>query len=134
MRTMRFAITIAAVACFVALGSGDAWAQKKKAATPAPAPAAAAPVVQEKVTTPAPPAKSGLMMRDVLARFKGQLTTLGKLKQVEVDCFIVVDDGSEIIYPLSSIASLKVLKPAEKDEDEDEEEAEPVPTLEIKLH
>ena len=40
-------------------------------------------------------------MKDLLTHYKGELTTIGVLKQVESDYIVVEDDGIEIIYPVA---------------------------------
>lgn len=121
--THRLAVILFAVGVLL-LGSPDAVAQqKKKTATP---PAA----TQTKETPPPTPAKSWGMLRDFLAKYKGQLTTLGTLKQVEGDFFSVIDDEIETLYPLSAIREIKVLKIEASDDPDDE----PQPKLAIRLH
>jgi len=123
MRASRFLVMILALgALTLAVGAGDAIAQKKKAATPPPAAAEQKTSVQQTV-----PAKSGSTLRDLLLRFKGELTTIGVLKQVEADYIVVEEEGVETIYPVSAIRSVKKLKVEEESDDE------PSPKLEIKL-
>lgn len=115
-------IVLMLVALAVVFGSADALAQKKKAATPPPAAEPQRPAAAPQVT-----GKAGAMMKDVLTRFKGEHTTMGILKTVEMDHFIVDDDGTETIYPIAAIHSLRILKI-----DEDSQDENP-PKLEIKL-
>ena len=123
MRASRFLVMILALgALTLAVGAGDAIAQKKKAATPPPAAAEQKTSVQQTV-----PAKSGSTLRDLLLRFKGELTTIGVLKQVEADYIVVEEEGVETIYPVSAIRSVKKVKVEEESDDE------PSPKLEIKL-
>ena len=123
MKTSRSALILVLLGLFIAaFGSSDAFAQKKK-------PVAPPPTAEPQKPTPPPQytPKGGAMLKDVLVRFKGQHTTIGVLKAVEMDHIIVDDDGTEIIYPMAVIHSLKVLK---IDEDNQDEAA---PKLEIKL-
>ena len=60
-------------------------------------------------------------------KFKGELTTIGVLKQVEADYIVVEEEGVDIIYPVAAIRSIKILKAEEESGDE------PSPKLEIKL-
>lgn len=123
MKSSRFAVIVLIFAALVVvLGSTDALAQKKKAVTPPPAAEPQRPAAPPQVT-----GKSGGLLKDVLVRFKGEHTTLGVLKQVEMDYIIVDEDGTETIYPITAIRSLRVLK---IDEDNTDEAA---PKLEIKL-
>lgn len=123
MKSSRFAvIVLMLVALAVVFGSAEALAQKKKAVTPPPA---AEP--QRPATPPQVSGKSGAMMKDILARFKGEHTTMGILKQVEADYIVVDEDGTETIYPIAAIRSLRILKVDEDNQDENP------PKLEIKL-
>lgn len=98
-------IVLMLVALAVVFGSADALAQKKKAVAPAPAAEPQRPAAAPQVT-----GKAGAMMKDVLVRFKGEHTTLGILKAVEMDHFIIDEDGTETIYPIAAIHSLRILK------------------------
>jgi Rieske Fe-S protein len=123
MKTSRFPLVILMlVALVVVFGSVDALAQKKKAVTPPPAAEPQRSTAPQQVS-----GKSGGSLKDVLVRFKGEHTTLGVLKQVEMDYIVVDEDGTEIIYPIAGIRSLKVLKIEEDNTDE------AAPKLEIKL-
>lgn len=123
MKTARVPlIMLMLVALVVAFGSADALAQKKKAVTPPPAAEPQRPAAPPQVT-----GKSGVMIKDVLARFKGEHTTIGILKTVEMDHFIVDEDGTETIFPIAAIRSIRILKI-----DEDSQDENP-PKLEIKL-
>jgi hypothetical protein len=123
MHAPRFLVMMVALgALTLAFSPSDAVAQKKKAAAP---PAAAA---EQKSPSPqALSGRSGASLKDLLVRFKGELTTIGVLKQVESDYIVIEDDGVEIIYPVSSIRSIKMLKV------EEENTEEKSPKLEIKL-
>ncbi len=123
MKSSRCAvIVLMLVALAVVFGSSDALAQKKKAVTPPPAAEPQRPAASPQVT-----GKSGVLLKDVLMRFKGEHTTMGILKTVEMDHFIIDEDGTETIYPIAAIRSLRVLKV-----DEDSQDENP-PKLEIKL-
>jgi len=52
-------------------------------------------------------------LRDVLARYQGQTTNLGVLKEVAGDYFAVEEEGATALHPLSAIQSFKILKPEE---------------------
>ena len=123
MHASRFLVMIIALgALTLAAGTGDAIAQKKKAATPPPAAAE-----QKASTTQTVTGRSGSTLKDFLVRFKGELTTIGVLKQVEADYIVVEEEGSDTIYPIAAIRSVKTLKTEEESGDE------PSPKLEIKL-
>lgn len=121
MQAPRILVMIVALgALTLAVSSNDAVAQKKKPATP--------PAAEQR--TPASQAgigKSGGSLKDLLTHYKGELTTIGVLKQVESDYIVVEDDGVEIVYPVSAIRSIKVLKVEEENADEKP------PKLEIRL-
>lgn len=123
MQSSRYAvIVLMLVALAVVFGSAEALAQKKKAVTPPPAAEPQRPAAPPQVT-----GKSGGLLKDVLLRFKGEHTTMGILKQVEADYIVVDEDGTETIYPIATIRSVRVLKV-----DEDSQDENP-PKLEIKL-
>jgi hypothetical protein len=123
MKTSRFAVVILVfIALVVALGSSDAYAQKKKPVTPPPAAEQQRPAQPPQIS-----GKSAGTLKDVLMRFKGEHTSIGILKQVEMDYIVVDEDGTEIMYPIAAIRSLKVLKIEEDNQDE------AAPKLEIKL-
>ena len=123
MKRTRYAvIVLMLVALAVVFGSADALAQKKKAVTPPPAAEPQRPAASPQVS-----GKSGGLLKDVLLRFKGEHTTMGILKQVEADYIVVDEDGTETIYPIATIRSVRVLKV-----DEDSQDENP-PKLEIKL-
>jgi len=129
MRTLRIVMPVIVAAFMLLAVAQDASAQKKKAAPPKP-PAA----TEQTASAPSPmPPRMGNSLKDLLMKFKGELTTLGVLKQVEVDYFSVEDEGTLVIYPMSMIRSIKVVKPAESSEEEQQEEQEPTPKLEIHL-
>lgn len=122
MHASRFLVMIVALgALTLAVGTGDAIAQKKKATPP--------PAAAEQKTTPTQTVtgRSGNTLKDVLVKFKGELTTIGVLKQVEADYIVVEEEGVDIIYPVAAIRSIKILKTEEESGDE------PSPKLEIKL-
>lgn len=121
-RSRYVVIVLMLVALAVVFGSADALAQKKKAVTPPPAAEPQRPAAPPQVM-----GKSGALLKDLLVRFKGEHTTMGILKQVEADYFIVDEDGTETIYPIVTIKSLRILKV-----DEDSQDENP-PKLEIKL-
>jgi hypothetical protein len=122
MQAPRILVMIVALgALTLAVSSSDAVAQKKKPATPPPAAEQRTPASQAGI------GKSGSSLKDLLAHYKGELTTIGVLKQVESDYIVVEDDGVEIVYPVSAIRSIKVLKV------EEENAEEKSPKLEIRL-
>lgn len=122
MKTSRAVIFLLTLVAFtLTLGSVDAYAQKKKPAAPA------APAVEQQKPPAPPPGKGGMMLRDILMHYKGAVTTVGRLKAVENDFIIIDDDGTEIIYPIATIHTIKVLK---LDEDNPDEAA---PRLDIKF-
>jgi hypothetical protein len=112
---------VALSALTLAVSSSDALAQKKKPATPPPA------AEQRNQTSQTGIGKSGSSLKDLLTHHKGEMTSIGVLKQVESDYIVVEDDGVEIVYPVSAIRSIKVLKVEEENADEKS------PKLEIKL-
>lgn len=119
MKTSRVIILLLILAALtLTLGSVDAFAQKKKPA---------ATTVEQQRPPAAPSAKSGMMLRDVLVQHKGAVTTLGRLKSVEADFIVIDDDGTEIMYPIAMIHSIKVLKLDEETPDES------APRIDIKL-
>jgi hypothetical protein len=123
MHAPRFLVMIVALgALSFAFSASDAVAQKKKPAAPPPAAAE-----QKTPASQILAGKPGASLKDLLVRFKGELTTIGILKLVESDYIVVEDDGVEIIYPVSSIRSIKILKV------EEENSEEKSPKLEIKL-
>jgi hypothetical protein len=99
-------------ALMVMLSSVDstAYAQKKKTETKQVAP---------EPTPPAPqPAKvSSITLKDFLLKYKGTKTSMGMLVRVEVDFFVVEDDGVTTVHPLSNIQYIRVNKPEEGEED-----------------
>ncbi len=120
--TPRSFILLCAAGVLV-LASTDGLAQKKKTTTK--------PATTQTTAQVAPaPSKSWSTMRDFLSKYKGEITTLGVLQQVEADYFSVNDDGTEILYPLTAIRDIRVLK-VEMTDDQDEE---PHPKLSIRLH
>ncbi|MBP1690685.1 MAG: hypothetical protein H6Q32_37 [Bacteroidetes bacterium] len=137
MRESRSYVAIlAALVLLLLMSANDSLAQKKKA------PAKSTPTATQQSTTPAPPpaGKQGGTIKDLLVKYKGQLTTLGVLKQVEWDYFVVEEDGAEIIHPISDIKSIKIMKiekePADEeksDEESEEESEEELPKLDIRL-
>jgi hypothetical protein len=122
MKISRSVIILMLGVLIVAFGPADAFAQKKKAATPPPAAEQQRPAPPPQVT-----GKSGSTVKDVLLRFKGEHTSIGILKQVESDFIVVDEDGTETMYPIAAIRSLRILK---LDDDNHDETA---PKLEIKL-
>ncbi len=124
MKTSRLPLIVfVLVALIMTCASVDAFGQKKKPASPPP-PAAEQ---QRPQMTPPPSPKSGALLKDMLGHFKGQMTSIGRLKAVEADYILVDDDGSEIAYPMAAIRSIKVVKQDEENPDEN------APKLEIKL-
>lgn len=125
MRTFRFlAALLAAVMLILLMSTTDTFAQKKKT-TPAK------PQAATEQTPPAPSQSShrmGNTLKDLLMKYKGELTTLGVLTQVEGDYFVVEEEGTPVIHPYSAIRSIKMIKP-----EEDREEDEPAPKLDIRL-
>jgi len=125
---------IVTVFMLLMMGMHDAYAQKKKTTTTKPS------TTTQQTPPPASQSapKMGNSLKDLLGKYKGELTTLGVLKQVEFDYFTVDDEGTLVTYPMNTIKSIKVIKPerpsAEEEEDEEEaEEPEPVPKLDIRL-
>jgi hypothetical protein len=122
MQAPRILVMIVALSALtLAVSSSDAIAQKKKPATPPPA------AEQRNQASQSGIGKSGGTLKDLLMHHKGEMTSIGVLKQVESDYIVVEDDGVEIVYPVSAIRSIKVLKV------EEENPEEKSPKLEIKL-
>lgn len=123
MKTSRVVvILLTIIALVLTLGTAETSAQKKKTAAPAPASGV------EQQRPPAPPSgKGGMMLKDILTQYKGAVTTMGRLKTVENDFFIIDDDGTETIYPIAAIHAIKILKLDEENPDE------AAPRLDIKL-
>ena len=71
----------------------------------------------------APSAQTAGGIKEVLAQYVGKKTNLGTLKKVTSDYFILDDDGSTVMHPLSTLHTIKISK--------DEESGETV--VEIKL-
>ena len=138
MKTIRMVVpVIVTVFMLLMMGMHDAYAQKKKTTT-----TTKPKTTTQQTPTPPPsqiPSKMGNSLKDLLGKYKGELTTLGVLKQVESDYFTVEDEGTLVMYPMNTIKSIKVIKPEqpsaeeEEDEEEDEEEPEPMPKLDIRL-
>ncbi|MBP1656956.1 MAG: hypothetical protein H6Q31_1557 [Bacteroidetes bacterium] len=134
MRTFRMGVPVIVTVCMLLLaGMQDAYAQKKKTTT------TKAPTTTQQTPPPASQSapKMGNSLKDLLGKFKGELTTLGVLKQVEFDYFAVEEEGTLVMYPMSTIKSIKVIKPAEppaeEEAEEEAEEPEPMPKLDIRL-
>jgi len=124
MKHLRmFVPLLLAVTVFMLMSAQDAYAQKKKV------PAKPDPVV-ERTPSAAPQTggKTGNTLKDMLMKFKGELTTIGVLKQVEFDYFVVEEEGTMTIHPISAISSIKILKPEEGGDEEEES-----PKLDIRL-
>ncbi len=125
MKHSRFAVAMfATLAVLLLMGTGETLAQKKK--TPAkPTEQTAAPAAQP---APSPSAvRLGGTIKDLLVKYKGELTSLGVLTQVESDYFIAEEDGKPVVHPISTIRWIKILK---VEEDADEEDS---PKLDIRL-
>lgn len=124
MNTARSSLMLLVLAALiVTFGAVDAFGQKKKPATPPP-PAAEQ---QRPQMTPPPAGKAGMGLKEMLGHYKGQMTSIGRLKAVEADYILVDDDGTEIVYPLAVIHSIKIVKPDDENPDENASK------LEIKL-
>jgi hypothetical protein len=65
---------------------------------------------QKKSATPA-------TIKDVLITYQEKVTSLGILKRVAGDYFVLDDDGTTLMHPLSAIHTLKI----ERDEEENTE-------------
>lgn len=125
MKTSRFLTALlAAVMLILLMSTTDTFAQKKKTA---PTKSGAA-TVQTPPAAPQSTQKMGNTLRDLLVKYKGELTTLGVLTQVEADYFVVEEDGTSVIHPYFTIASIKMVKP-----EEERDEEEPAPKLDIRL-
>ena len=134
MRMLRFVVPVIVAVGILLTGTQNTYAQKKKTTPTKP------PTTTQQTPPPASQSapKMGNSLKDLLGKFKGELTTLGVLKQVEFDYFTVEDEGTLVMYPMSTIKSIRVIKPeppsAEEEEDEEEaEEPEPMPKLDIRL-
>lgn len=77
-----------------------------------PASAQKAQKTQKKETTPPSPSS----IKDVLSQYTGKTTNLGTLKRITGDYFVVEDDGTTMIHPLSTIHTLKLVKDDESGE------------------
>ena len=92
---MRHAMSALCLAVLMtAVFAAPAPAQKKE---PAKKEAAAAPQRQ-----------SGI--KEVLSQYVGKTTSLGVLKKVEGDYFVVEDDGNVSYHPLSTLHTIKLVK------------------------
>lgn len=133
MRMLRFVVPVIVAVGILLTGTQCTYAQKKKTTT------TKTPTTTQQTPPPASQStpKMGNSLKDLLGKFKGELTTLGVLKQVEFDYFTVEEEGTLVMYPMSTIKSIKVIKPpepsAEEEEEEEAEEPEPMPKLDIRL-
>ncbi len=91
---MRFVSVLCAGLIMAAVLSAPAPAQKK------------APVKKE--TTTVTTRLGGI--KEVLSQFVGKTTSLGVLKRVEGDYFVVEDDGNTSYHPLSTLHTIKLVK------------------------
>jgi hypothetical protein len=63
-----------------------------------------------------PAVQSPNTMKDVLNQYVGKATSLGTLKKVAADYFVVEDDGSTLIHPLSALHTIKLVKDGQSGE------------------
>lgn len=72
--------------------------------------------VKSEKTKPAPQAEVG-MIKDVLVKWEGKATSLGTLKKVLGDYFVVEDEGATSMHPLHAIHTIKLWKDEESGEE-----------------
>jgi len=49
-------------------------------------------------------------MKDLMLQYVGKATSLGTLKKVEGDYFVLEDDGDTVMYPLSALHTIRLVK------------------------
>jgi len=62
-------------------------------------------------------------LRDILAKYQGKPTSIGKITKIANDYFVVEEEGSTTTYSLQVVHSIRLVK----------EEDTPEPVVEVKL-
>jgi hypothetical protein len=79
----------------------------------AAAPAAAQKGQKGEKSKPVPVQTAPLTVKELLKKYEGKSTSLGILKQVAGDYIVIDNDGTTVIYPLTSIHALRFVKDEE---------------------
>lgn len=72
--------------------------------------------VKKEPAPPVQPPQPQSTMKDLMLQYVGKATSLGTLKKVAGDYFVLEDDGDTVMHPLSTIHTIRLVKDEETGE------------------
>jgi hypothetical protein len=75
------------------------------------------PAVAQKSKKSQPVATSQGTVKELVKKYEGQITNIGKIIRVEGDYFVVEDEGVTAMYPIGAIQAIRLVKLEEEEKD-----------------